>query len=416
MQRRNFLISVLAIFVQYYDYHLYGFLAVKIAAHFLPPSTEIVQILKTYFIMTIAMVAKPLGAIIFGKIGDIKGRSNSFALTLFISSIAYLVLFITPSYTSVGVGATIILLLTRMLICACVSSGSDGVRIYVYEHIDKSKKCLGVSITAMFAQAGSLFASAIVLLCLLERVPEYIWRFAFLLGSLMGLGLFAIIKITHFQDTLKINQSDHYISLNTISLWQLIKTYYRLLFWSSLAIGAIGATHQFIIIFFGTYNFKILQNIASSQMQLYTSIAIIIYMAFSILSGIIADKYGLFRISIYGTISIVIFTIILAYYLHLNHMNHFVFFAVIAALPFLTMPVTTMLKDVLPMNVRYRIFSLAHAIGSVLISAPTAYISTLIYYKTGITFIPLCYFILIILMISYSMYQLKNSHYKVVAR
>ena len=53
----------------YYDYHLFGFMAANIAANFFPADEVVTQLLNTYLLMAVAMIAKPLGAIIFGKMG-----------------------------------------------------------------------------------------------------------------------------------------------------------------------------------------------------------------------------------------------------------------------------------------------------------------------------------------------------------
>ena len=126
--------------MQYYDYHLFGFLAANIAVHFFPTDQIITQLLKTYFIMGVAMLAKPIGAIILGKIGDRRSRSTSFKISLFGTAIASFVLFMTPSYGDIGILSAFILLLCRMSICAFVSSGSDGVRLYIFEHIGTTKR------------------------------------------------------------------------------------------------------------------------------------------------------------------------------------------------------------------------------------------------------------------------------------
>ncbi len=129
MTKKNFIISVLTVFVQYYDYHLFGFLAANIASYFLPSNESIVQIINAYLIMTIGMAAKPFGAIIIGKIGDLKGRSDSFKISLIGMSAASAIIFLTPSYETIGLISCFVLLIYRMIVCGLVSPGADGVRI-----------------------------------------------------------------------------------------------------------------------------------------------------------------------------------------------------------------------------------------------------------------------------------------------
>ena len=89
-------------------------------------------------------------------------------------------------------------------------------------------------------------------------------------------------------------------------------------------------------------------------------------------------------------------------------LSPFAYVAIAASLPLITMPAAAILKQSIPKSIRYRLFSLSHAIGSVFISAPTALFSTFIYKKTNLTWLPICYFITTILMISFALYHLNK--------
>lgn len=411
MNKKNFSISILTVFVQYYDYHLFGFLAAKIAAHFFPDAETIVQLLNAYFIMAVGVIAKPLGAIIFGKIGDQKGRSDSFALSLIGTAIASFVLFLAPSYESVGLIAVFILLACRLTICAFASSGADGVRIYIYEHIDKKNQCLGVGITTLFTLGGSFAASMSALAFTLDILPDYSWKFAFLAGSLIGLSTLIIMKVVKFQDTVKLDQDASFEEFRSLSLNKIIRNNWKLFILCTLLAGGVGSANQFIIIFFGTYNFSILKIIDHSLMQKYTSIAIVIYMIFSVIGGYMADKIGRYKVTIVASIIVIISTLLLCASLSAGHMNPILYFIMTASLAFINIPAAAIFKQAIPMAIRYRIFSLSHAVGSILLSAPTAFISTFLYHKTAIAWAPLAYFISIILIISLVLYKLtvKNN-------
>lgn len=408
MSKRNFLISVLVVLVQYYDYHLFGFLAANIAIHFFPSDQIIVQLLNTYLVMSIAMIAKPSGAIILGKIGDTRGRSNSFIISLIGTSLASLALFMVPAYEAIGVLSTFMLLIARMAICAFVSSGSDGVRIYVYEHLDKSRQCLGIGITTIFTQTGSLIASLSVWLFSSNILPSCYWRLAFLFGSLMGLTVLLIIRLAGFTDTVKVADSGEFEQYKRLSTWKIIGDNRRLFILCSLLAGAIGSTNQFILIFFGTFNFKILQTIDQGTMQTYISIGIIIYMILSFVAGYLADKLGRYNLTLFGAAGAVIFSLMQIVVLANQVMSPTLYLLLVASLPFITMPAAAIFKESIPVSIRYRIFSLSHAVGSILISAPTAFICTWIYQKTNITWLPISYFIITILMISLALYKLQQ--------
>lgn len=408
MTRKSFIISFLTVFIQYYDYHLFGFLAADIASHFFPADKAITKLINTYFVMAIAMIAKPIGAIIFGKIGDLKGRSNSFRISLIGTALASIILYATPSYESIGLVSCFLLLICRMVICALVTSGSDGVRIYVYEHISKSKQCLGVGITALFTLAGSLTASLSAWFFTLHHFSEYTWRFAFLFGGIMGIVVIIAMKITNFRDETKIKDDINFAEFKNLPIKKIIYLNWKLFLLCILLAGGIGSTNQFIIIFFGTYNFEILGTIDRSSMQSYITIAIIFYMIFSIVSGYFADKFNRYYITILGSSLVIICSVILMLSLANFILIPFAYIAIAASLPFINMPAAAIIKQAIPKSIRYRLFSLGHAIGSVFISAPTALFSTFIYKKTNLAWLPICYFIAIILMISFALYYLNK--------
>lgn len=412
MTKKNFIIAALTIFIQYYDYHLFGFLATNIASHFFSSNDPAIQILYAYLIMSLAMMAKPVGAIIFGKIGDSAGRSNSFKLSLTGTAIASIVLFITPSYEAIGIFSALILLICRMVICTLVSSGTDGVRIYIFEHIAISRRSLGMGIATLFMQAGSLLASLSAWFFTLHTMPSYSWRLAFLIGGVLGLSMVFIMKISNFSDKDQMHELANFDHYQKLTLSQIIKNDYKAFLLCVLVAGSIGSTTQFIIIFFGTYNFGVLKIIDRSIMQQYISIAIGCYMLFSLIGGLLADKFGSYKVFNFATFSVLIMAFILSFQINEMVLNKWTFIIIACCLPIMIMPAAAIYKRSIPKVIRYRFFSLSHALGSVCISAPTAFVSTYIYLKTNIAWLPILYFIITIIMIFFSIYYLNKREFE----
>lgn len=399
MTKLNFIISIFTVCIQYYEYHLFGFLAANISHHFFPANSIVGQLLNTYLIMSVAMIAKPLGALILGKIGDLEGRSKSFKISLIGTAIASFGISMTPSYESIGLLSAFILLICRMSICAFVSSGSDGVRIYIYEHIGKTQKCLGIGVTTLFTQVGSLAASLSAWFFTIDSLPGYSWRFAFLIGAIMGLLAVFIMQKCKFSDKLIHQNKIDFSEFKANSIKIVILHNLKLFIYCIMLAGCIGSTNQFLVIFFGTYNYALLQTVNQSLMHQYVSIAIICYMIFAVISGYLADKFGEYLILSIATFSTVVMSIILALQLNELIFNKIIFIAIATLMPFITMPAASIFKRSIPIAIRYRLFSLSHAVGSVLISAPTSYVSTFIYHKTNIAGLPILYFITTLIVI-----------------
>lgn len=385
-------VSFLTIITQYYNYHLFGFLAAYISLAFFPAHDDVSQLLNTYLIMALTIIAKPVGAIFLGNLGDKVGRQASFKLSLISTAIASFLICFSPSYQNIGVFSIIVLIIARLLICSFVSAGTDGVRLYVYENTSKDAKCLGISITTIFTQFGSLLASFSAWFFTLNIFPDYFWRISFLLG-------FTVSTLNYF--LLKLNQN----TANTITdnnSGSIIKILYSnsLLFIAAIFLaGCIGASNQFLIIFFTTYNFQILELVDNSTMYKYVSIFLVLYMVSSFICGILADKYGYIKLFHVGSIFSLLSATWLYYSINQLYFSYYAYLILAITLPQIIIPCLVIFKQSIPISIRHRVFSLSHAIGSIIISAPTSYISTYLYYKTNITSLPILYLISIIIVI-----------------
>jgi MHS family proline/betaine transporter-like MFS transporter len=408
MPPKAFLIAALSAFVQYYDYHLFGFLAVKIANHFFPDQGATLQLQNAYLIMAIAMISKPVGALLLGKVGDVYGRSYIFNISLIGTAIGSTIIAFIPSYSYIGITSTILLLVARMVICALVSSGSDSVRVYIYEHISINKQTLGVSITNIFMQAGSFFASSSAWFFTQEFMPNYGWRLSFLLGGILGIIIVFLKNKYNIQDINNIKNEPKFAEFKELSTINILGKNLKLFLYCLVITGCLGSTTQFFIIFFGTYNFEILKNISQSNMQFYISAALCLYMVFSLISGHLADKIGCYKVALTASILLLFTSFAHIYVLRNNQVSISLFLFTIAILPFLTMPAAVMLKQSIPIVIRYRIFSMSHAVGSIFISAPTAFVSTFVYNKSGVAWLPILYFITTIILIFISLIKIKK--------
>ncbi len=411
MKLRSFFLAAICAVVQYYDYHLFGFLAAKISKHFFAANDPVVQLLKTYMIMFIAVLAKPIAALVLGRIGDIYGRFATVIISLTGTAAASLLISITPSYEKIGIFSAIILLFARMGVAGLVSSGTDGVRIYIFEKIGKSKQCLGNGMITFSTQMGSFLAALSAWFFSLDFMPEYSWRIAFMIGTVMGI-LVIFIRMKYLIENDKDNKSDpdfdYYKDQHTFNI---VLRNLKLFIPCLILAGCIGSTYQFIIIFFGTYNFEILKLVKHSTMQFYTSAGVIIYMIFAVIGGLCADSLGKIIVANIAGAFLICITSIFSFLLSRGSFSLSLYLFISICLPFVTMPALAFLKQSIPPVIRYRVFSLAHACGSILLSAPTAYVSTYFYYKTKISWLPMAYFIVTILLMLGSINYL-NYHSK----
>jgi MFS family permease len=386
MNKKSFFIAAFGALCQYYDHHLFGFLAAVLSKNFTPSADPVVALLNTYFIMAIAVLAKPVGAIVLGRIGDVFGRAATLKISLFGTAFASLIISITPSYQQIGIIAAIILLFARMVVVAMVSSGTDGIRLFIYEHIGRGKQCLGNGLITTSQLLGSFVASTSAWFFTLDSMPYYSWRFAFMLGSVLGIIMLLFLKNSKFSDLAEYKSEPEYDEYKNTPILHILKKHLKLFVVCAVLAGAIGSTNHFCVIFFGTYVFKLLGYIPHSTMQFYTSIAIAIYIISAIISGWAADMFGRRMLATIGFIGTLTFAILLTIAISDKYLPISMYFGMMATMPMLTMPALAFLKQSIPKSIRYRIFSLAHAVGSICISSSTPFFSML-YFLLIINFI-----------------------------
>jgi MFS family permease len=393
MSKKKFLIASLSALVQYYDYHLFSFLAASIAKNFFSDT----DLLKTYFLIFVAALTKPIGAIILGRIGDIYGRQKTINIGIIVTAGASLAISILPSFEQIGIMAPLILLLMRMCVTSCVSSGTDGVRIYIFETIGKTRKNLSSGLSTLSTILGSFLASTSAYFFTLNIFPNYFWRLAFLAGAVAGVLVIILRTYMGYEDD-KLEREDNYEQYRDMPLWQIIRENMSLFVLGIIIAGGIGATYQFNFIFLSTYNSETLQNISTSDMQFYRSIGVFLYMVFAIISGLVADIISPRILTPIAILGVIVLSIFNCYLISQNITSIAIFLLNSVLLPFITMPSLTLIKASVPKVIRHRLFSLIHSIGSIVISAPTPFISTMLYQQTKVHWLPMVYFVLVLLL------------------
>lgn len=410
MDKKSFAIVILAALVQYYDYHLFGFMAVKISYLFFPSNSPVESLSKAYFIIFLSYLTKPFGAILLGRIGDVVNKSAALTVSLVCTSLASLVISFIPTYETWGVVSIFILIIARMVTSSCVGPGTDGIRLYIFEHITLKHRYLGEGCTTASCLLGSFIAASSASFFSSSSAPLYGWRIAFFIGFLMGV---ALVVIKHFfpihypalQNTYQENTNDKHLGILSIT-----KKYWKLFILGAITSGTIGASYQFLTIFWGQYNADILNIVANDVVFYYLPYTIILFMVGSILAGFIADSIGSNFSASLGFFAIVI--ILASNFMALNAEKFYIFnyLSIGLMLPFLVNPAHVSLKRVIPISVRHRVYSLSHSIGSICISGSTSFVATKLYQYSNVKFLPLLYFALIIISMFLSFKALNKIH------
>ncbi|RXR26497.1 MFS transporter [Sphingobium fluviale] len=181
--------SSLGTVFEWYDFYLYGLLATYISAQFFSGVNETTGFIFALAAFAAGFAVRPFGALVFGRIGDLVGRKNTFLVTMGIMGLSTFAVGLLPSYASIGVAAPLILLAMRLLQGLALGGEYGGAATYVAEHAPNNKRGLYTSWIQTTATFG-LFAALLVVIGLRtfmgeEAFAEWGWRVPFLISIVL---------------------------------------------------------------------------------------------------------------------------------------------------------------------------------------------------------------------------------------
>ena len=171
--------------IEWYDFFIFGSLATILSTQFYPPGSPTASFLKTLATFAAGFAVRPLGALFFGRIGDLVGRKFAFLTTLLVMGGSTAIIGILPGYSRIGWAAPVILVILRMLQGLALGGEYGGAAVYVAEHVPDSRRGFYTSFIQTTASIG-LFVSLVVILITSRIVGdtafrEWGWRIPFLL-------------------------------------------------------------------------------------------------------------------------------------------------------------------------------------------------------------------------------------------
>jgi MFS transporter, MHS family, proline/betaine transporter len=184
--RRAATAGALGNLIEYYDFSLYGYLAVAIAPQFFPASNPTTSLLATLGVFATAFLSRPLGGLFFGWLGDRFGRRNALVASVLCMGVAAGATGLLPTYNQIGVTAAILLFLARLVQGFSTGGEAVGSITYVYESVPFRRRGLLASVNYVGSNTGfavaAITAGAVSALTTQEQMSSWGWRVPFLLA------------------------------------------------------------------------------------------------------------------------------------------------------------------------------------------------------------------------------------------
>ena len=188
-EKKIILASSLGTVFEWYDFYLYGSLAVVIGAKFFGQFDETTRNIFALLAFAAGFLVRPFGALVFGRLGDMIGRKYTFLITILIMGASTFVVGILPTSDSIGITAAIILITLRILQGLAIGGEYGGAATYVAEHAPRNRRGFYTSWIQTTATLG-LFMSLVVILSVqasmsADDFKAYGWRIPFLMSVLL---------------------------------------------------------------------------------------------------------------------------------------------------------------------------------------------------------------------------------------
>lgn len=243
---------------EWYDFFVYGALASVMSAHFFANLPDAQAFVFTLLTFAVGFVVRPLGALVFGKIGDSTGRKGAFLITITIMGLSTFGIGLLPTAATIGVWAPVLLVAMRVLQGFALGGEYGGAAIYVAEHAQAKRRGSATGWIQGTASIGLIGALGVVLgtraLLGEEAFREWGWRVPFLVSiGLLGISVWIRLQLEESPAFKKL-QSEGTVSkrayAESFTEWRNLKIVLLALFGVMMAQGVVWYTAHFYAQFY----------------------------------------------------------------------------------------------------------------------------------------------------------------------
>src|SRR6516165_681378 len=288
--------SSLGTVFEWYDFYIYGTLAVFLAKYFftnVPASTAFIFTLLAF---AAGFAVRPLGALIFGRLGDMIGRKYTFLITMSLMGVGTFFIGVLPGFATWGIAAPVVLICLRLVQGLALGGEYGGAAIYVAEHAPANKRGYYTSWIQTTATLGLFMAILIVLGIRTWQgettFGEWGWRVPFLLSAiLLAVSIWIRLKLNEsplFRRMVDEGKQSKRPLTEAFGQWSNAKIAIIALLGATAGEAVVWYGGQFYALFFLTQTLKV----PSTSAWIMIAIALAIATPCFILFGWLSDKIG----------------------------------------------------------------------------------------------------------------------------
>ena len=293
---RVILASSVGTMIEWYDFYIFGSLAVVLSPKFYPAGNDTIALVAYLSTFAVGFLVRPFGALFFGRIGDLVGRKYAFLVTLSIMGGATALIGFLPTFKTAGWFSPITLLLIRVLQGLALGGEYGGATVYVAEHVPDRRRGFYTSFIQITATLG-FFVSLVVILVTQQVMSkdafsDWGWRIPFLISIfLVSISLYIRLKMKEspiFTQIKTTGMTSTQPLTDAFTKWDNLKRVLISLFGATAGQGVVWYTGQFYALFYMQTVLKINTKTAS----IVVALAMLFAMPFFTVFGALSDRIG----------------------------------------------------------------------------------------------------------------------------
>jgi len=383
--------------VEWFDFGVYGFLAVTIGQAFFSSASPSVQLIASLSTFSVPFLFRPLGGAIFGFLGDKYGRKSILSFTIILMSASTFAIGLIPSYASIGIWAPLLLLLAKIVQGLSVGGEYSGAVVFVSEYSPDKKRGFMASWLDFGSIAGFLLGAIVVSVVSYsvgeQAMLDWAWRIPFLVSLPLGfIGLY-LRKSLEESPTYEANNAQERDNKSSFS--DVFSRNLKSILLCCALVILMNTSYYMLLTYMPNYFAVNLHYDYDHGVMI-----IICVMAFMLLVqpfvGYMSDRIGRKPFIIGGTIAQ--FLLSWPAYWMINHENYLYIGAGVGVLALIlgcfTGVVASILPALFPTEVRFRTLAISFNI-SVLIAGITPPVAAYLVEKTGSVYMPAYYLMLV---------------------
>jgi len=380
---RVILASLVGTTIEFYDFYVYATAAVLVFPHlFFPSGDETVSLLSSFAVFGAAMVARPLGAVIFGHLGDKRGRKATLVGSLLTMGVATFLIGALPTFQQIGLWATALLVLMRLAQGFALGGEWSGAALVATENAPAGKRARFGTFPQLGAPIGFIIANGLFLIiaALLpsddpsrpsDAFLEWGWRIPFLFSAVMVIiGLWIRLRLVESTAFTKVKQTN---TVKRLPLASVVRTNWRELILGTFIMLATYVLFYLMTAFSLSYGRAPVDAAVPGLGYSYTSFVlmlifgVVFFGIFTMVSGFWADRFGRRRTMLVVTGAIILFGLLWVPLLGAGFVGVMFWLVIGFTLMGATFgPMGALLPELFPTAVRYTGSGISYNVASIL--------------------------------------------------